>query len=62
MVKQIKLINESSDLSEKFPFRNDIYSGEEHIQFNNRHPIYKTIMKLEFEDILRSFSFKGLQD
>jgi len=33
----------------------DIYSGEETIRFDNRHPIYKTLMKLEFEDILRSF-------
>ena len=33
----------------------DIYSGNEQIEFNNRHPIYKTLMKLEFEDILRSF-------
>jgi len=33
----------------------DIYSGDETIRFDNRHPIYKTLMKLEFEDILRSF-------
>jgi len=33
----------------------DIYSGDETIRFANRHPIYKTLMKLEFEDILRSF-------
>lgn len=33
----------------------DIYSGEETIRFDNRHPIYKTLMKLEFEDILRRF-------
>ena len=36
----------------------DIYSGEEVIQFNNRHPIFKTLMKLEFEDAIRSFSKK----
>ena len=36
----------------------DIYSGEETIRFNNRHPIYKTLMKLEFEDILRRFQRK----
>ena len=36
----------------------DIYSGEETIRFNNRHPIYKTLMKLEFEDILRCFPRK----
>ena len=33
----------------------DIYSGEETIQFVNRHPIYKTLMKLEFEDALRKY-------
>ncbi len=36
----------------------DIYSGEETIRFDNRHPIYRTLMKLEFEDILRSFTRK----
>ena len=38
------------------PTQTDIYSGEETIRFDNRHPIFKTLMKLEFEDILRSFS------
>jgi predicted secreted protein len=33
----------------------DIYSGEEIMQFSDRHPIFKTLMKLEFEDILRNF-------
>jgi len=43
----------------KMSFNNmDIYSGEETIRFNNRHPIYKTLMKLEFEDILRCFPRK----
>ena len=36
----------------------NIYSGEETMRFDNRHPIYKTLMKLEFEDILRSFQRK----
>ncbi len=36
----------------------DIYSGEETIRFDNRHPIYKTLMKLEFEDILRRIQRK----
>jgi hypothetical protein len=36
----------------------DLYSGNEQIEFNNRHPIFKTLMKLEFEDILRSFQRK----
>jgi hypothetical protein len=50
-MKKITLINSS----ELLPTQMDIYSGEETIRFNNRHPIYKTLMKLEFEDILRSF-------
>ena len=33
----------------------DLYSGEEIIRFDNRHPIYKTLMKLEFEEVLRSY-------
>jgi len=41
--------------SRLFPTQTDIYSGDENIHFNDRHPIYKTLMKLEFEDVLRSF-------
>ncbi len=33
----------------------DIYSGKEVISFNNRHPIFKTLMKLEFEEVLRKY-------
>jgi hypothetical protein len=36
----------------------DIYSGEEKLQFNDRHPIFKTLMKLEFEEVLRNFQKK----
>ena len=50
-MKKITLVNSS----ELLPTQEDIYSGEETIRFDNRHPIYKTLMKLEFEDILRSF-------
>jgi len=39
-----------------FPAQTDIYSGEESIRFNNRHPIYRSLMKIEFEEVLRSFS------
>jgi len=35
--------------------KSDIYSGKETISFNNRHPIFKTLMKLEFEEILRKY-------
>jgi len=34
----------------------DIYSGEETLRFVNRHPIYKSLMKIEFEDVLRNFN------
>ncbi len=33
----------------------DIYSGTEQLQFNNRHPIYRTLMKIEFEDAMRQY-------
>lgn len=46
----------------QLPTEIDIYSGEENIQFNNRHPIFKTLMKLEFEEILRNFSNKPFRD
>jgi hypothetical protein len=35
--------------------KSDIYSGKETIGFNNRHPIFKTLMKLEFEEVLRKY-------
>lgn len=57
-MKKITLVN----LSGPLPTRIDIYSGEENIRFNNRHPIYKSLMKIEFEDILRSFSKRKLKE
>lgn len=33
----------------------DIYTGEEVIRFNNRHPIFKALMKLEFEEVIRNY-------
>jgi len=42
------------DLASKIP-DSDIYSGNEQIRFYDRHPIYKTLMKLEFEETLREF-------
>lgn len=35
--------------------KSDIYSGEEQIEFIKRNPIYRTLMKLEFENVLRSY-------
>lgn len=51
-MKKITLVNPSR----LFPTQTDIYSGEESIQFDHRHPIYRTLMKLEFEDALRRYS------
>jgi len=34
----------------------DLYTGEENIPFNQRHPIFKAIMKLEFQEALRDFT------
>ncbi len=39
----------------RFPTKMDIYSGEESMRFNNRHPIYRALMKIEFEEVLRSY-------
>lgn len=35
-----------------------IYSGEESIPFSQRHPTFKSMMKLEFQDALREFKRK----
>ena len=36
----------------------DIYSGKENIPFDQRHPIFKSIMRLEFQDDIRLFERK----
>ncbi len=33
----------------------DIYLYNENLPFKERHPIFRTLMKLEFEDVIRSF-------
>jgi hypothetical protein len=35
-----------------------IYSGEETIPFSQRHPTFKSLMKLEFQDVLCEFERK----
>jgi len=35
----------------------DIYTGKEKIPFQERHPIYKAILKLEFEDVIKSWKY-----
>ena len=38
-----------------FQTQSDIYTGEEIMKFSKRHPIYKALLKLEFENVLRKF-------
>jgi len=56
---QFNISKAVTPFSSLFPTQMDIYSGEEAIRFNNRHPIYKSLMKLEFEDVLRTFQQKN---
>ncbi len=49
---------ESIDNLENIKEKSDIYTGEETIRFNNRHPIYRALMKIEFEDVLRNYQLK----
>ena len=42
----------------KRKFTQDIYYGEEKIEFKNRHPIFKALMKLEFEEAIRRYMKK----
>jgi len=38
----------------------DIYDGNEKLPFNKKHPIFKSLMKVEFEDAMRDYwSKKG---
>ncbi len=38
--------------------KEDIYSGEEKMPFNQRHPTFRALMKLEFKDALLQFEKK----
>ncbi len=51
MIVQHKF-NDNSQNKIKKP---DIYDGTELIRFNSRHPIFKALMKLEFEDVIRTY-------
>ena len=62
MVKQIKMKSELINPNKLFPTQTDIYSGGETIRFNNRHPIYRALMKIEFEEVLRSYRNTGTKD
>ncbi|MFX1357191.1 MAG: hypothetical protein ACFFA8_07875 [Promethearchaeota archaeon] len=35
--------------------RKDIYDGNEKLPFNKKHPIFKALMRIEFEDAMRKF-------
>ena len=47
-------IHPFSKLSEKLNIK-DIYSGNEKIPFRNRHPIFKSLLRIEFEDAIREY-------
>ncbi|NVM45267.1 MAG: hypothetical protein HWN79_10145 [Candidatus Lokiarchaeota archaeon] len=47
---------------ELFHNQTDIYSGQESIRFNDRHPIFRTLMKIEFEEVLRNYRKIILKD
>jgi hypothetical protein len=36
----------------------DIYNGNEQMRFNERHPIFKALFKLEFEEALLDYLYK----
>lgn len=35
--------------------KKDIYSGNEKIPFNKKHPIFRALMRIEFEDAMRRY-------
>ena len=39
-------------------YKGDIYRGNEKIAFQERHRIYKTLLKLEFEEAIRDYMKK----
>ena len=49
-----KIIVPFSDF-EKISSAPDLYSGSENISFENRDPLYKSVMRLEFANAMRSF-------
>jgi hypothetical protein len=56
MVSTLLKVNSIENLRIKQEqFQNIIYSGTEQIKFRERHPIFKALMKIEFEDALRSY-------
>jgi hypothetical protein len=52
--KKFEISHEFSKFSNKVDIR-DIYSGNENIPFRNRHPIFKSILRIEFEDVIREY-------
>lgn len=36
--------------------KNDIYSGNESIPFRNKNPIFRSLMRIEFEDAMREYN------
>jgi len=40
----------------------DIYSGYEKIAFSQRHPTYKSLMRLEFEKAIREYEISKIKE
>lgn len=38
--------------------KRDIYTGDEKLPFKQRHPTFRSLMKLEFQDALRNYERK----
>ena len=53
ILSRVKSIDNIGKKQEEF--QNTIYNGSEPIKFQERHPIFKALMKIEFEDALRSY-------
>ena len=53
------MIQNRIDLKHKINLKrldSDIYCGDERLKFHDRHPIYRTLMKLEFEEAIRNYT------
>ena len=49
------IIDDFKNLKKKELMRNDFNASEKHIKFNSRSPIFKALMKLEFEKAIREY-------
>jgi hypothetical protein len=54
-VKNLKVIDTLKEIGLKSPTEIDKSPSNEQINFNNRPPIFKALMKLEFEKAIREY-------